>query len=155
SRLLTKGRSKGAAVVLGFQDIAGLYDVYGKEVAEELVGQCSTKAILRLNSPETAAWASRVLGTHEVIESRRGQSRSYQRSLTAKGTWGDSISHGLATRPLVLESEFFDLPETNPENGLTGYFITAAGGAYKDHLPGSWIASQLKPPDYSTTNFER
>ena len=75
SRLLTKGRSKGAAVVLGFQDIAGLQDVYGKEVAEELVGQCSIKVILRLNSPETAAWASRLIGSREVIESRRGQSR--------------------------------------------------------------------------------
>ena len=31
SALMTKGRSKGAAVLLGFQDIHGLHEVYGRE----------------------------------------------------------------------------------------------------------------------------
>ena len=66
--LSTKGRSKGAALLLGFQDINGPRDVYGREVADELVGQCNTKAILRLNSPETASWASKLIGNSDYIE---------------------------------------------------------------------------------------
>ena len=50
SRLLTKGRSKGCSIVLGFQDIEGLRDVYGQKIAAEITGQCSNKAILRTNS---------------------------------------------------------------------------------------------------------
>ena len=153
SRLLTKGRSKGVAVVLGFQDIAGLHDVYGKEVAEELVGQCSIKAILRLNSPETAAWASRLIGSREVIESRRGQSRDCRSSLPSLGHTGESLSHGIATRRVVLDSEFFDLPVTSPQTGLTGYFITPLTGPFKQHLPGSWLNEHLLPPNPDIPNF--
>lgn len=64
SSLLAKGRSKGAAVVLGFQDLDGLRQVYDKG-ADELVGQCGTKALLRTESPGTAEWASRVVGESE------------------------------------------------------------------------------------------
>ncbi|MFX8836738.1 type IV secretion system DNA-binding domain-containing protein, partial [Acinetobacter baumannii] len=41
SRLMTKGRSKGACVVLGFQDIDGMRDVYGDQVANEICAQCN------------------------------------------------------------------------------------------------------------------
>ena len=153
SRLLTKGRSKGAAVVLGFQDIAGLHDVYGKDVAEELVGQCSIKVILRLNSPDTAAWASRLIGSREVIESRRSQSHDCRSPLPTLGPTGETLSHGVATRRVVLESEFFDLPVTSPPTGLTGFFITPLTGAFKEHLPGSWLNEHLLAPDPNTPNF--
>lgn len=152
-RLLTKGRSKGASVVLGFQDIAGLHDVYGKEVADELVGQCSIKVILRLNSPETAAWASRLFGSREVLESRRGHSRDFKRSLPSLGHDSESVSHGVATRRLVLDSEFFDLPVTSFQNGLTGYFITPMTGAFKDQMPGPWLVEHLLPPNPVAPNF--
>jgi type IV secretory pathway TraG/TraD family ATPase VirD4 len=73
--LLTKGRSKGACCVLGFQDIEGLRKVYGREECNELVGQCNNKAILKINSPETALWAASLFGDREVIEERK--SRNY------------------------------------------------------------------------------
>jgi len=152
-RLLTKGRSKGAVVVLGFQDIAGLHEVYGKEVADELVGQCSLKVILRLNSPETAAWASRLFGSRELLESRRGHSRDFRNGLPSLGPSGESISHGVVTRRVVLDSEFFDLPVTDFQHGLTGYFITSQTGAFKDHLPGNWIRDHLLPANPDTSNI--
>ncbi|MEI7578359.1 MAG: type IV secretion system DNA-binding domain-containing protein [Armatimonadota bacterium] len=62
SRLLTKGRSKNACVVMGFQDIDGLKDVYGEEVANELCSQFNNVAVLRVNSPATAQWASDLFG---------------------------------------------------------------------------------------------
>ncbi|MCI0538267.1 MAG: type IV secretion system DNA-binding domain-containing protein [Verrucomicrobiales bacterium] len=153
SRLLTKGRSKGAAVVLGFQDIAGLQDVYGKEVANELVGQCGVTVILRLNSPETAAWASRLIGSREVLESRRGYSRNYQHVLKTIGSTGESVSHGVATRPLVLDSEIMDLHETSFETGLTGYVVTPLTGAFREHLAGEWLKEKLASSATDVPNF--
>jgi type IV secretory pathway TraG/TraD family ATPase VirD4 len=156
SALMTKGRSKGAAVLLGFQDINGLRDVYGKEVADELVGQCNTKAILRLNSPETARWASQLIGSSEFIETRKSRSRSRSfrdMGLREGGSSGVSFSDGITNRALVLDSELLDLPETSLENGLTGIFVSPLTGAFRDHLTGSWLADHLKLPNPHVANF--
>lgn len=155
SRVLTKGRSKGLAVVLGFQDVNGLRDLYGREVADELLGQCNTKVILRLNSPETAEWASKLHGKREVIESARSrnQSRNFRTlGLDCGGSSGVSISNGIAQREVVLDSEFLDLPETTPENGLSTFFLSPATGAFRDCIPGSWIRDHLRPSRPGTPN---
>ncbi|MCP5523249.1 MAG: type IV secretion system DNA-binding domain-containing protein [Verrucomicrobiales bacterium] len=155
SALMTKGRSKGAAVVLGFQDINGLRDVYGREAADELVGQCNTKAILRLNSPETAAWASQLFGSHEVVETRRSSNtnRNFRRLGVAAGSSsGESLTDDIAKRDAVLESEFFELPETSPENGLSGFFLSPLTGGFRDTIPGRWLSEHLCPPDPQVPN---
>ncbi len=156
SALMTKGRSKGAAVLLGFQDISGLRDVYGRDAADELVGQCNTKAILRLNSPETARWASQVVGASEFLETRRSRSTSRNfrdGTLSGGGSSGTAISNNIAKRELVLDSEFLDLPETTPERGLTGIIVNPITGVYRDHLPGPWLQQNLRPPNPHTPNF--
>ena len=61
SRLMTKGRSKGACVALGFQAIEGMRAVYGEHVASEITGLCNHKAILRLESPPSAQSGERAL----------------------------------------------------------------------------------------------
>lgn len=156
SALMTKGRSKGAAVLLGFQDINGLRDVYGREVADELVGQCNTKAILRLNSPETARWASQLIGSSEFMETRQSRSRSRNfrdSGLREGGSSGVSFSDGITKRELILDSEFLDLPETSPEHGLSGVFVSPVTGAFRDYLTGQWLADHLKSPNRSILNF--
>lgn len=40
--------------MLGFQDIEGLREVYGYQLANEIAGQCANKAILRCDSSDTA-----------------------------------------------------------------------------------------------------
>lgn len=158
SALMTKGRSKGAAVLLGFQDIHGLHEVYGREAANELVGQCNTKVLLRLNSPETARWASQLFGSSEFLESRRSHSRSRNfRELGWQqgGSSGESVSNAIAKRELVLDSEFLDLPETSLANGVTGYFINPLTGAFQHHLPPDWLRQHLRPPDPATPNLVR
>lgn len=156
SALMTKGRSKGAAVLLGFQDINGLRNVYGKEVADELVGQCNTKAILRLNSPETARWASQVVGASEFIETRKSRSRSRNFrdiSLHEGGSTGVSFSDGITKRDLILDSEFLDFPETSPERGLTAVIVNPLTGAFRDHLSGEWLRSHITPHSHTVPNF--
>ncbi len=87
-RLLTKGRSKNACVVMGFQDIDGLRDVYGKELANEIVAQFNNVAVLRVNSPDTAQWASDLFGRR--IEFSQSSSTSFS---TSKDS-GISIDRG-------------------------------------------------------------
>ncbi len=156
SALMTKGRSKGASVLLGFQDISGLREVYGREGADELVGQCNTKAILRLNSPETARWASQVIGASEFIETRKSQSKSrsfHDHHLRQGGSSGVSVSATITKRDLVLDSEFMDFPETTPEEGLTGIIVSPVTGAFRDHLSGEWLTQHLCPPRPNVRNF--
>jgi type IV secretory pathway TraG/TraD family ATPase VirD4 len=156
SALMTKGRSKGAAVLLGFQDINGLRDLYGKDVADELVGQCNTKAILRLNSPETAHWASQVVGASEFIETHKTRSHSHNSrdiSFHEGSSTGVSFSDGISKRDLILDSEFLDFPETSPENGLTAVVVSPLTGAFRDHLSPEWLSSHLLLPSSSVPNF--
>lgn len=151
-RLLTKGRSKGVAVALGFQDISGMREAYGRELADEILGQCNSKIILRLNSPETAAWAAKLFGVREVLETRRGQSRNRRLSLNGEASSGESFSHGIAQRPLVLDSEILGLPETSRELGLKAFFLSPGSGPFADHISSAWLSEHLMAPDRETQN---
>ena len=89
-RLMTKGRSKGVSVVLGFQDIEGMHDAFGKERANEFIGQCANKAVLRLNSPETAKWASELFGKYEFIEEETGENKGGSKTTGNTETTGQT-----------------------------------------------------------------
>jgi hypothetical protein len=145
-RLLTKGRSKGCAVVLGFQDIEGMREVYGPRVADELVGQCGNKAIPRLENPGTAEWAARMFGDQE----RYKRSRTH---LEDGRLAGKSDTEQLVQRPLVLPSEFLNLPRPEQGHGLVGYYLSPLVGAYRGGMTGRALSKQLYPkhpavPDY-------
>lgn len=121
SSLLTKGRSKGARVVLGFQDIDGLRDVYGPLAANEIAGIPANKALLRLDSEATAKWAAGVLGEAELHE--------YTDSDTSGKDATTTTTEHIVKRDAVLPSELLRLPL--PELGaFWGYYITPAVGVY-------------------------
>lgn len=110
--LLNMGRSKGAAVCLGFQDIEGIKSVYGHEEALELIGQCGNKALLRLESADTALWASNMTGVERV--------HVHQASIQAEGGMGMTIPEmDRATHP---PAEFMRLPRPSMQSGLEGFF---------------------------------
>lgn len=141
--LLTKGRSKGAAVVLGFQDIEGLRAAYGDDrVVNELVGQCAHKFLLRFESPATADWAASVIGQSEWVEEK-----------VTDGSSGRSVTYDRVKRDGVLASEFLSLPPTNPADGLSGIFLAPGAGAFRATIPGKTLAKTLKPADGSVPNF--
>ncbi len=142
ARLLTKGRSKGACVVLGFQDIEGLRDAYGERVANEITGQCCHKAILRLESPQTAQWAAEVIGAAERLEYRDNASAAVG---SQGGTAGHTTTEQLTKREVVLPSELMELPPTNRDNGLTGIYLTPTTGAYTATLSPQYLSTALRP----------
>ncbi len=125
--LAVKGRSRGACLVLAFQDIEGFREAAGSRIAHELVAQCSHKALLRLESEESASWASKLLGQHEVLE-------HFRSTPSGKLAAGSSTEH-LSRRDAVLPSEFYMLPTTSRKNGLTGFFVSPAIGALR-----GWIS---------------
>ena len=121
--LLLQGHSKGVRVVLGFQDISAMWKEYGKDAANALVGQCEIKAILQLRSPETAEWASKLVGRYRGKERRKTTSKS--RSDGPGGTSfqvGKSYTMDRVERDAVLYSEFYRLSRNSPEGHMEGYY---------------------------------
>lgn len=111
-RLLTKGRSKGACVVLSFQDIEGMRWVYGMEVANEICGQCNNTIVLRLNSPSTAQWASELFGKRlDIAETASTQAA------------GLTVGSGFQEeeRPFLFTSDFSYMPSAGRKNGVNGF----------------------------------
>lgn len=115
--LLIKGRSKGAHVVLGFQDILGMRAVYKEGVADELIGQCGNKAIMKLNSPETMAWASNCFQKYEEYTASFGSSSGAQGS-------SSNVNYNLNVRQAMMEQEFMNFPLPTKSEGIVGAFVT-------------------------------
>ena len=131
--LAVKGRSRGACLVLAFQDIEGFRDAAGPRIAHELIAQCSHKALLRLESDESAAWGAKLLGQYEVLE--------HMRSTSARLFSAANKTEQISRRDAVLASEFYTIPPTNRENGLTGYFVALEAGAVR-----GWVSpDELSP----------
>jgi type IV secretory pathway TraG/TraD family ATPase VirD4 len=64
--LLTRGRKRGLAAVIGFQNVAQLRQIYGDNGAITITSAPTTKVVLRCDEPQTARWASDLIGSHEV-----------------------------------------------------------------------------------------
>jgi hypothetical protein len=125
-KLLTEGRSRGARVVITFQDIDGLREVYGDRVAEEIANQCDTVSYFRSRGT-TAKWAAERLGRCEYWD----QDFNTGSSLTSGGQQPtNTMSSGSSTRKkvddAVLESELSAFPPvqgTLSEAGVKGGFV--------------------------------
>jgi type IV secretory pathway TraG/TraD family ATPase VirD4 len=65
-KALTRGRKHWISVVLGLQNVSQFRDIYGPEAAKTIISSPSTKVVLRVDEPETAKWASELIGSHEI-----------------------------------------------------------------------------------------
>jgi type IV secretory pathway TraG/TraD family ATPase VirD4 len=65
-QLVVRGRKRGLAVVMGFQNVSQLRTIYGRDGAVTLTSSPTTKVILRCDEAETAKWASELLGSREI-----------------------------------------------------------------------------------------
>lgn len=164
--LATEGRSKGVAFVIGFQDINGLRAVYGKEVAEEIIGQCTSLALLRMNSPDTSDWASRIVGQYRgtdiVIQQNEGSTFGKDHSHNR----GTNVQANIVDRPSLLPSYFQRLKPVSKEKqqGLQGVFCSpfyvTDGFEVRDDaekLTYDWLFTDgnLWPKSDEVTGFER
>ncbi|MCB0324026.1 MAG: type IV secretion system DNA-binding domain-containing protein [Bdellovibrionales bacterium] len=112
-------------------------------IANELVGQCSNKAIPRLESPETAPLASELFGDQEIREYRHSDSTTRTNDGTAHGS---SKMEQMTKREVLLPSQFMNIPRTSAETGLLGYYLSPHTGAHSVRLDGRFLEQQLIPP---------
>lgn len=148
-QLLTKGRSKGAAVLIAFQDIEGMREVYGHQVANELTSQCGNKVFLRC-SGKTAEWASEHFGDQEVIEYRTNTSSGtssgsgstdFIHHSSQKGkSKGESKVETIRTKKAVLPAEFADLPSPGPGELLQAFYDFSNLGIAKCQYDWPWVS---------------
>jgi len=110
--LVTRGRKHGLAAVLGFQSIAQLRRIYGQEQATVLASMPSTKLLLRVDEPETAAFIARQIGDRETLRDEIGIS-------TAQRGNRFNTHPSRRTEPVVMASEIQRLPR------LEGYLCIA------------------------------
>lgn len=138
--LLLKGRSKGAHVVLGFQDIQGMRHVYGKERADELVGQCGNLAVMRLNSPETMEWAAEFFGKYEEYV----QSFNFSQTKAVGGS-STTTGHGfnLQERSSILAQQFRMFAMPSRERGIEGAFAVPEK-AWTCTVPSAFVSQYLR-----------
>ncbi|MBI3833368.1 MAG: type IV secretion system DNA-binding domain-containing protein [Planctomycetes bacterium] len=127
-RLLSKGRSKGARVAIGFQDIEGLRHVYGDHSANELVGMCANKAILRVDSEPTARWGSQTISDGQIRRFTRSEGFT---SGPQGGSSTTTVTEHILKEETVFSSEIMRLPLPDKALGVFhGYYITPAIGVY-------------------------
>jgi type IV secretory pathway TraG/TraD family ATPase VirD4 len=101
--LLNRGRSKGASVLLGIQNVEGLIEIYGEHGTNDILSLCSNKMFLRAGGPVTAEWAERFFSKVRHMESVVTESTGASGSSTA-------VARSLHERSLFLASFFLDLP---------------------------------------------
>ncbi len=109
---VTRGRKHGLGAVLGFQSIAQLRRIYGHEQAAVLASMPSTKLLLRVDEPETAAFIARQIGDRESLRNEIGI------STTERGNRFNT-NPSRQTEPVVMASEIQRLPQ------LEGYLCIA------------------------------
>ena len=134
--LINRGRSKGAVLVVGFQDIDGLQAEYGEKIAEEITGQFAQKAFLRLESRNTAKWASETISTAEYEET------TYSFTNASQGA-SETFAKNIVQRAEVIDAEFLSMPAPDHLNGLHGVYMAKKIGVYKHRYDFEEVLSAL------------
>ena len=104
---MAQGRKYGLCFILGLQTVSQFYETYGKYGGETMLDLPQTKILMRLTNPETAKWASDLIGERHVLIKAESESNGKQSST--------SISDQRATEQAILPSQIQKLAN------LTGY----------------------------------
>ena len=119
SDAMVTGRSKGASLVLGFQDLEGLIEEYGSNTAFEIIGCSQNIALLKVGPAATQQqeWQSKVAGSLRYSQKNIGL------GIDAEGKTSRSISHETKTDPYFIPSYFARIPKVSEKDGMHGVFF--------------------------------
>ncbi len=101
--LVTNARSKGACIVIGFQNISTLIARY-KERATAIIGECKNKMFFRASSHEHAEWAAKEYGEHEFYKETEDSTTNQQvtcdgvKNGRPYGVKSVSVTHGTSRK---------------------------------------------------------
>ena len=98
-------RQFGGCIVLGAQVFSEIRDLYGREAAASISGNCNTRLCLSSPDRDTAQWMSDNLG--RAVTSHMNEAISY-----GAETYRDGVSHTKRedVQPIVLPAEIMGLP---------------------------------------------
>lgn len=120
---LTKLRKYGGRCILGLQTISQLRATYGRDEAQTLLANCSTKLILRAGDAETAKAMEDELGQQEI--ERHNQSESISKDSSSTST---SIS--ISRESAVMASEIMAMQDLRGLLKMPGNTIHAVALDY-------------------------
>ena len=107
---LTKLRKLGGCVVVAVQIISQLRAIYGRDVAQAIIGNASTKVILRQEDGETAKYWEEQLGQRQVKRTLGGSSSNRSVSIE-RSVRGESRSMQIVRESVLLASELMALKD--------------------------------------------
>ena len=119
--LVTRGRKRGLSAVLGYESIAQLRRIYGREQAAVLASRPSTKLLPRVDEPETAAFIACQIGKRETLRYEIGISAAEHGNRF-------NLQPSRRTEPVVMAWETQRLPK------LEGYFCIAGLDRARDRV---------------------
>ena len=143
----TNARSKGACIVLGFQNITSLLDPerYGSN-ATTIVGECKNKMFFKASTFEHAEWCAKEYGMHEFAKYLRGLNQS-KSTRSSKGqeettfTDGHNNSVDLDHSYLRTPGEFQALPLVADSGRFEMFSILRSA-----RIPGSMSFAEATGP---------
>jgi len=141
AELLGVGRSKGASILLGIQDVSGMRAAYGPDRTDEILGLCENKTFLRVGNAATAEWASKYFGDREATETKISHTYSKENSVTH--------AKDVVTRPLFLNGEFLNLevPENRPGSRIQGiHHVPDVGDPYSTDEDAQVVYAMNRKP---------
>lgn len=115
--LIDKGRSKGAVVLIGLQDVSQLKELYGAEVGRALVSMCATPLIFQVAPGET----------REILSKQIGKIRVAVMSESVSSSMGGSTAttaYHETERDAILSSDLTDTLGPR-KGGKEGFFVRA------------------------------
>jgi Type IV secretion-system coupling protein DNA-binding domain len=155
-RLFTQGRSKGIVLLIAFQSKASLDEAFGRDKANAMLEQITTKWVGRLNDQGTAEFLSKSFG--ETEESAIGANYNWQK--VAGGIFGmghvtmQGAREERRVRPLVMPSEFTVIPPVDPGKGVGITAYSKCGHlAWKHYEPWHKLEPKLIARDAEVADF--
>ncbi|HEU0195997.1 MAG TPA: type IV secretion system DNA-binding domain-containing protein [Nevskiaceae bacterium] len=143
-QILTQGRKFGGRVVLGYQSVAQLESRYGRPGSQSILSCIGTHLVLRQGDPQSAEWASQLLGKREVI-----------RHTASSSIHGTTDSEQIRDEPVVHPADLARLPDLVGYLRVPGDYPVArvrlpipprSGGEMPANIPAPWLAKVRSAP---------
>ncbi len=110
---VTNTRKYGGCFVLGLQDFAQLFQIYGEYLARTIISGCQTKLLLRVTDGDAAKALANAIGQADMDEKEESLNLGIDERRD-----GMSVFAKRNLRDLVLSSEILHLPD------MEGYLVT-------------------------------
>jgi hypothetical protein len=149
TQALTEYRSKGLALIGAIQDIGQIRARYGREEAQAWFTSFSALLAGRVGDPETAGFLSKSFGQVQIDRTKstftKDSSDFFTRLKKGGSTDSMSFSKDRVIEPLLLDSEFLNLPHASLKDGAIFWLRVGGWPAVKLNYPVKPTAKHYSP----------